>query len=95
MSTHKSLKSDRFPKLRTVRKRYERIAKLQRNLKWLEKNQSVYHLPKEKIIRLKYKIKKEIEEKKSLVDYALSLPSKAESTKKKKTSRDDRETTRR
>jgi len=88
MSMHKSLKSARFPKIRSVRKRYERIAKLQRNLQWLEKNQSVYGLPKEKIIRLIFKIKKEKEIKPLTPLYSPPVEEK----RKKKISRDDKET---
>ena len=59
MSQHPSLKRDKWKSMRSVRKRWERVQKLERNLKWLEQNQSVYGLPKEKIFRLKKLIKKE------------------------------------
>jgi len=83
MSIHKSLKSKRFPKIRTVRKRYERIEKLKRTLKWVE-GMSIYGLPKEIIRRLKWKIKKE-EVKKEIVPLYDFIQ---EESKKKKTSRD-------
>jgi len=73
MSQHPSLKRNIWLTERSVRKRYERVAKLQRNLQWLEKNYSVFRLPKEKVIRLKLKIKKEKKEVKDLGAYA-SLP---------------------
>jgi len=63
MSQHPSLKRDKWKSMRSVRKRWERVQKLERNLKWLEQNQSVYGLPKEKIFRLKKLIKKEKEKK--------------------------------
>ena len=88
MSKHPSLKRNKFKEVRSVRTRRERLLKLQRNLKWLEKNRSAYGLPKEKIIRLKLKIAKE-EKKKEIVPL-YSAP--VEETRKKKTSRDDTET---
>ena len=87
MSIHKSLKSERFPKIKTVHKRYERLAKLKRTEKWIE-GMSIYGLPKEKIIRLKIKIK---EEKKKIQQEIKSI-TPIEEKKKKKTSRDDKET---
>ena len=94
MSIHKSFKRNRFKEHRTVRTRRERVEKLIKNLKWV-KGQSPYGLPKEVIRKLELKIKKEEKPKKSLVEMALGLPTKAESTKKKKTSKDDRKNTRR
>lgn len=89
MSIHPSLKRNKWQQQRSVRKRYERIAKLERNLKWLEKNQSVYGLPKEKVIRLKLKIKKEKKE----IKIETSLPNiSIKEKRKKKIARDDRET---
>lgn len=89
MSIHSSLKRNTWDTQRSVRKRYERVAKLQRNLQWLEKNYSVFGLPKEKVIRLKLKIKKEkvVAKEPTLLD-----SSSIKETKNKKTSRDDRET---
>ena len=63
MSQHRSLKTNKFKVIRSVRSRRERVEKLIRNLEWMEKNQSVYNLPKEKIVRIKYKIKKALEKK--------------------------------
>ena len=80
MSIHKSLKSKRFEVVRTVRKRWERIEKLNRTKKWID-GMSVYGLPKEKIVQIKLKIE---EEKSKLQPYDFS----AISTKKKKTSKD-------
>jgi len=65
MSMHPSLKSERFKKIRSVNKRHERIAKLIRTEKWIE-GMSVYGLPKEKILRIKLKIK---DEKKKEVNF--------------------------
>jgi len=59
MSIHKSLKSNKFKSKKNVNKRWERLQKLDRNQKWVEQNASVYGLPKEKIQRIKFKIKKE------------------------------------
>ena len=59
MSMHKSLKRNIWGAKRNVRKRYERIAKLIKEARYLK---SVFNLPKEKITRLK--IKKLKEEKK-------------------------------
>ena len=57
MSIHKTLKIDKYKTKRSVRTRRERVKRL------LEKNKlnSVYKLPKEKVIRLK--LKKEKKEK--------------------------------
>jgi len=68
MSIHRSLKTNKFKPKRSVRKRWERLQKLQKNLKWLEKNYSVYGIPKEKIVRLKLKIKQKKEEKEDTND---------------------------
>lgn len=89
MSIHKSLKADRFPVKRSVRTRRERLEKLKRTEKWVE-GMSIYGLPKEKILQIKLKIKKE---KKELTneDVAQSIITKNEGHKKK-TSRDDTET---
>lgn len=65
MSLHKSLKTDLWKRKRNVRKRQERIRDLINNYKW-KKGMSVYGLPKEKIVRLRLKPKKEIEEKKEI-----------------------------
>lgn len=86
MSIHKSLKSKRFEVVRTVRKRWERIEKLNRTKKWVD-GMSVYGLPKEKIVQIKLKIEKEKlseEEKSKLQPHDFT----AISTKKKKTSKD-------
>jgi len=62
MSIHKSLKVNKFGAKRNVRKRYERLQKLVRNDKFVDKL-GVFGLPKEKIKRLKIKIKeKKVEE---------------------------------
>ena len=53
MSLHRSLKIDKFSaKKRSVRKRQERIRSLILQRKW-EQGQSVFGLPKEKIIKIK------------------------------------------
>lgn len=62
MSMHRSLKSNKYKSKRNVRKRWERLQKLERNQNWLEKNGSIYGLPAEKINRVKIKIEKEKEE---------------------------------
>lgn len=57
MSQHPSLRSsDKDKAQRSVLKRYERIKILKDKEKWTEKD-SVYKLPKEKIV--KFKVKKE------------------------------------
>ena len=81
MSLHSSLKSDKFKEHRTVRTRMERLEKLQLNLQWLDKNRSVYGLPKEVLRRLKYKIKKEKEEVKEIT--SLYVPPTEESNNEK------------
>ena len=60
MSIHRSLKSNTKDKHRTVRKRWERIRSLILQQKFDRGKDSVYGLPKEKII--KFKIKKEKKE---------------------------------
>ncbi len=58
MSQHPSLRSsEKDKKHRSVLKRYERVKLLKEKDKWEEKKDSVYGLPKVKIIR--FKIKKE------------------------------------
>ena len=57
MSQHPSLRSgEKSAKFRSVLKRYERIKKLKEKEKW-EEGESVYGLPKLKIV--KFKVKKE------------------------------------
>lgn len=90
MSQHKSLKRNKYQEFRTVHTRRERVEKLMRNLKWL-KGMSVFGLPKEIIRRLKLKIKDEKEEKKEITPLYTSPTEE----KRKKTSRDDKETRRR
>jgi len=87
MSIHKSLKSKRFEVVRTVRKRWERIEKLNRTKKWVD-GMSVYGLPKEKIVQIKLKIEKEklTEEEKSKLNPDFSVISIKKG--KKKTSKD-------
>jgi len=58
MSIHRSLKVNKFKPKRNVRKRRERFAKLLRTEKFVNKL-SVYGMPKEKIKRIKMKLKKE------------------------------------
>ena len=61
MSLHKSLRCDKFKnKKRSVRKRAERLRSLMLQEKW-EQGQSIYGLPKEKVIRMKL-VKKEKKE---------------------------------
>jgi small basic protein (TIGR04137 family) len=58
MSQHPSLRSsDKDKKHRSVLKRYERVKLLKEKDKWEEEKDSVYGLPKVKIVR--FKIKKE------------------------------------
>ena len=90
MSIHPSLKVNKYKEKRNVRSRRERVEKLIRNFNWLEKNKSVYGLPKEKIVHLKLKIKTEKIEKKEVVPLYASIME--ETKKKKKKSRDDKET---
>ena len=61
MSIHKSLKVNQYRIKKSVHKRYERLAKLKRTEKWVE-GMSIYGLPKEKIIHIQYKLKKEKKE---------------------------------
>jgi len=58
MSIHKSLRVERYREIRSVRTRRERVEKLMRNLDWVKKNHSVFGLPKEIIVKLKFNIKK-------------------------------------
>jgi len=58
MSMHSSLRIKKFRQNRSVRKRWERIAKLKRTEKFVE-GMSVYGLPKEKILKIRKKIKDE------------------------------------
>jgi len=60
MSLHRSLKTDKFKKKRSVRKRYERMRSLMLQEKWDKECSSVFALPKEKII---FKVKKSEEQK--------------------------------
>ena len=60
MSLHNSLKINKWKTKRSVRKRWERLAKLKRTLKFLEE-MSIYGMPKEKILHLKLKIKEKKE----------------------------------
>lgn len=85
MSLHPSLKSNKFRGKRNVRKRYERFEKLRRNMKWVE-GMSIYGMPKEKIEKIKTKIKKEKEEVK--IDTGVLPTLVIEKEKKKKHSRD-------
>jgi len=61
MSIHRSLKTNRFGAKRNVRKRYERLQKLVRNDKFVDKL-GVFGLPKEKINASRLKLRKEVEE---------------------------------
>ena len=73
MSIHKSLKSESYKSKRTVRKRWERIRSLKLQKKF-DSGQSVYGLPKEKIIKYKIKKEKKDEDKeKSLVEIAQDI----------------------
>ena len=83
MSLHNSLKTKKFGTNRSVRKRYERLEKLNRNMKWIE-GMSVYGLPKEKIEIIKLKIK---DEKKEITESPI-LPFITSKDKKKKISKD-------
>ena len=75
MSIHPSLKSSKDKKIRSVRKRYERLKSL------LEKGKdvlSVFTLPKEKMVRLKIKKeKKEETSSEGLTDSAKETEKKA------------------
>ena len=59
MSLHKSLKTYKHKAKRSVRKRHERLRSLMLKDKWDKEHNSIYALPKEKIIRLKIKKEKE------------------------------------
>lgn len=85
MSIHKSLKSKKFQAKRNVRKRWERLQKLDRNAKWIENKGTVLRLPKEKIERIKFKIAKEkmTEEEKQELATQTSLHKKIKVSKKK------------
>ena len=93
MSQHKSLKTNKWKTKRSVNKRWERLAKLNRTLKWVE-GMSVYGLPKEKILRIKLKIK---EKKETLTEAQKmeNLYQEIKEPKSKKKARDDKETRRR
>lgn len=85
MSIHRSLKSNTNQSKRTVHKRWERVRSLMLQKKFDREKDSVFGLPKQKII--KYKIKKEKKEKeeKSLVELATTP---VEDKKEKKKSKD-------
>ena len=62
MSVHKSLKArSRLVRARSVMTRYERLLKLEQDGRW-EEGQSVFGLPKVKIVRPKARKKKKKEE---------------------------------
>lgn len=85
MSMHRSLKRDVWKEKRNVRKRYERLEKLVKSLKWAE-GMSVYGLPKEKVRRIKIKIK---EEKEKLgIEDNLALAMETDGKQQKKQSKD-------
>jgi len=70
MSIHKSLKSSQSSKSkRTVHKRWERMRSLMLQKKF-DSGQSVWGLPKEKIVKYKIKKDKKEEKEKSLVEIA-------------------------
>ena len=94
MSQHKSLKVNKWKTKRSVNKRWERLAKLNRTLKWVE-GMSVYGLPKEKILRIKLKIKEKKETLTEAQKQAELYSSVFDKLKKKKESKDDKETRRR
>lgn len=85
MSIHKSLKSNKWKTVRNVRKRWERIEKLNRTQKWID-GMSVYGLPKEKITQIKFKIEKEklTEEEKNKLNPDFSAISIKKGKKKSK-----------
>ena len=86
MSIHKSLKSNKYKDKRSVHKRYERIRSLILKKKWDKEHDSVYGLPKEKIIR--YKIKKEKKEEKEGLTPIAEYENTTETKKMKKKSKD-------
>lgn len=62
MSVHKSLKTtSRLARTRSVMTRYERLLKLEQDGRW-EEGQSVFGLPKVRIVRPKARKKKKKEE---------------------------------
>jgi len=80
MSIHKSLKGDTKNKHRTVRKRWERIRSLMIQQKFDREKDSVFGLPKEKII--KFKIKKEKKEE-EVVNPLVEIAQEANAKKEK------------
>lgn len=83
MSMHKSLKRDKWAEKRNVRKRFERLEKLVKSLKWA-KGASVFGLPREKVERIKIKIKEE-KDKVKKDDLLVTLePTKLKQKKKSK-----------
>jgi small basic protein (TIGR04137 family) len=68
MSMHQSLKGNNKGKKRSVRKRWERMRSLMLQKKFDKEKQSVFGLPKEKVVRFKIKKEKKEKENLSLVD---------------------------
>ena len=62
MTQHSSLKKGGESKFRSVLKRFERLKELADKEKWFEEKDSVYHLPKLKIVKFKVKKAKAAEE---------------------------------
>lgn len=68
MSQHPSLRSDKTGgHYRNVLKRWEKIKHLLEEDKWNEEENSVFHLPKIKRIKIKFKKKKPVPEEKEKV----------------------------
>jgi len=85
MSIHPSLKSNRWKQNRSVRKRWERLEKLNRTKDWIEKNATAYGLPKEKIDKIIFKIKDEknhIEKKEPTENLSITTNKKAKKKNK-------------
>lgn len=83
MSMHKTLKLTN-KNLKSVKKRLERFQKLREEEKW-HKGDSVFALPKEKVLKFKKKPKEEKEKEESTENLVLHT---TENTKIKKTSKD-------
>ena len=82
MSLHKSLKTNLNKNKRSVRKRYERLRSLILQKKWDKEHNSVFALPKEKIVRLKIKKEKKEEKLVDIVTYAKEAEKKAKKKSK-------------
>ncbi|MGB2630550.1 MAG: small basic protein [Candidatus Omnitrophota bacterium] len=82
MTQHSSLKKGGESKFRSVLKRFERLKELADKEKWFEEKDSIYKLPKLKIIKFKVKKVKAAEEEVAPAEAAAAGAEGAASAKK-------------